>query len=459
MSCSQLTDRISSMKEMSTEKYNISLIKEKLNSGTYSQIKRMLNKLHSGDIAHFIESSSPTDREFVWQIINKETEGEVLNLLSDTLQEEFLKSMDAAEVAEVTKSLETDELADILQRLPEAIIREVLASMSAQNRDRIERVLSFPEDTAGGLMNTDIIVVRKNHTLDVVSRYLRMQGSIPESTDKIFVVNRENKYRGVLYLNKLLISDPSLHVEDIYEEGINAINVEENEKDVARLFERNDWISAPVIDSNNSLLGRITIDDVVDVIRENADESLRQLTGLGEDTFAKASVATKNRAIWLGLNLITAFVAAAAIDMFKDTIEKVVILAVLMPIVASMGGVAATQTLTIMVRGIALGQIHRSNLGWLAVRETMVGLANGLLWALVVALVASFWFQDLIMAQIIALAIIINLLVAVLSGVAVPSILKYFRIDPGIAGSVIVTTITDVAGFISFLGLASIYYN
>ena len=436
---------------------NFVLIKEKLSSGTYSQISRMLNKLHPNDIARFIESSPPSDREFVWQILDKEIEGEVLNQLPNSLQEDFLEDMEASEVLEITEALEPDEIADIIQRLPEAVIEEVLSSMSAQNRERIEQVLSYPEDSAGGLMNTDVIAVRRSPTLDVVLRYLRIQGNFPSSTDKIFVVSRENEYKGFIHLNQLLISDPSLHIEDIYTKDSDAIEVITSDNDVARIFEKNDWISAPVVDSANQLLGRITIDDVVDVIREDADESLRQLTGLGEDTFVKTSTAIYRRAIWLGLNLVTAFIAASVIDMFKETIDKVVTLAVLMPIVASMGGVAATQTLTIVVRGLALGQINKTNLRWLITRETIVGLGNGLLWALVVSAVATLWFQDFIIAQIIAIAMIINLLVAVLSGVSVPLLLRYFKLDPGIGGIVIVTTITDVAGFMSFLGLASIY--
>jgi len=367
-------------------------------------------------------------------------------------------TMEASEVAEITKTLEPDEIADIIQRLPEAVIEEVLSSMTSQNRERIEQVLSYPEDTAGGLMNTDVIAVRRSPTLDVVLRYLRMHGSFPNSTDKIFVVSRENRYKGYLNLNQLLISDPGLHVEEIYKKDSEAIDVTTLDNDVARLFEKNDWISAPVVDSDNRLLGRITIDDVVDVIREDADESLRHLTGLGEeDTFAKTSSATYRRAVWLGLNLITAFVAAFVIDIFRETIDKVVTLAVLMPIVASMGGVAATQTLTIMVRGLALDQINKTNIRWLITREAIVGLGNGLLWALVVSVITSLWFQDLIIAQIIAIAMVINLLVAVISGVSVPLLLRYLKLDPGIGGIVIVTTITDVAGFMSFLGLASIY--
>ncbi|HIE49705.1 MAG TPA: magnesium transporter [Gammaproteobacteria bacterium] len=445
------------MSEKETNLNNISYIKDRLSSGTYSQINRMLNSLNPSDIAHFIESSPPEDRDFVWQILNTDIEGEVLNHLSDALQEQFLKNMDAAEVAEVTESLETDEIADIIQRMPEAVIEEVLSSMSIQNRVRLEEVLSYPEDSAGGMMNTDVIAVRKNHTLDVVMRYLRMQGSIPKSTNKIFVVNRENNYRGSLNLNKLLISDLSLHVEDIYEENDMAISISMDDTEVARTFEKKDLISAPVIDDQGKLVGRITIDDVVDVIKEDADESFRQISGLEQDTFVKTSVATKSRAVWLGLNLITAFIAASFIDIFKDTIAEVVTLAVLMPIVASMGGVAATQTLTIMVRGMALGQIGRTNILWLIKRETLVGLGNGILWAIVVGLITSWWFQDTLIAQIIAFAMILNLLVGVLSGVFIPLLLKSINLDPGVGGTVIVTTITDVAGFVSFLGLATIF--
>ena len=445
------------MSEKETNLNNISYIKDRLSSGTYSQISRMLNSLNPSDIAHFIESSPPEDRDFVWQILNTDVEGEVLNHLSDALQEQFLENMDAAEVAEVTESLETDEIADIIQRMPEAVIEEVLSSMSIQNRVRLEEVLSYPEDSAGGMMNTDVIAVRKNHTLDVVMRYLRMQGSIPKSTNKIFVVNRENNYRGSLNLNKLLISDLSLHVEDIYEENDMAISISMDDTEVARTFEKKDLISAPVIDDQGKLVGRITIDDVVDVIKEDADETFRQISGLEQDTFVKTSVATKSRAVWLGLNLITAFIAASFIDIFKDTIAEVVTLAVLMPIVASMGGVAATQTLTIMVRGMALGQIGRTNILWLIKRETLVGLGNGILWAIVVGLIASWWFQDTLIAQIIAFAMILNLLVGVLSGVFIPLLLKSINLDPGVGGTVIVTTITDVAGFVSFLGLATIF--
>jgi len=436
---------------------NLALFKEELSSGAYSKISRMLNGLSSSDIADLLESSPPKEREVLWQLLYKKNEGAVLNALSDSLKEFFLLDMDAAEVVEITETLEPDELADILQKLPETLSSEVLSAMSIQNRQRLELVLSYPEDCAGGLMNTDVIAIRTSHTLEVVLRYLRMQVDLPASTDNLYVVTKENKFKGSLPISTLLTSDPSLNVGDVYNPELEPIPSFTSENDIARLFEKNDLVSAPVVDDDNNLVGRITIDDVVDVIKEEADESLRQFTGLEEDTFAKASTATKNRAFWLGLNLITALIAASVIDLFRDTIQQLVTLAVLMPIVASMGGVAATQTLTIMVRGMALNQINRSNIRWLITREAIVGLGNGLLWAAIVSLIAAYWFNDFLIAQIIGIAMIINLIVAVLSGASVPIILKVLRIDPGIGGAVIVTTITDVAGFISFLGLATLY--
>ena len=445
------------MEDIKKNSRNLALFKEELSSGAYSKISRMLNGLSSSDIADLLESSPPKEREVLWQLLYKKNEGAVLNALSDSLKEFFLLDMDAAEVVEITETLEPDELADILQKLPETLSSEVLSAMSIQNRKRLELVLSYPEDCAGGLMNTDVIAIRTSHTLEVVLRYLRMQVDLPASTDNLYVVTKENKFKGSLPISTLLTSDPSLNVGDVYNPELEPIPTFTSENDIARLFEKNDLVSAPVVDDDNNLVGRITIDDVVDVIKEEADESLRQFTGLEEDTFAKASTATKNRAFWLGLNLITALIAASVIDLFRDTIQQLVTLAVLMPIVASMGGVAATQTLTIMVRGMALNQINRSNIRWLITREAIVGLGNGLLWAVVVSLIAAYWFNDFLIAQIIGIAMIINLIIAVLSGASVPIILKALRIDPGIGGAVIVTTITDVTGFISFLGLATLY--
>jgi magnesium transporter len=431
-----------------------------LDSGTLVDVRRMLNGLSSADVAHLIESSPPRVRHVLWKMVEFEREGEILNELSDELQSHFLSDMDAAEVAQITERLEDDDVADILQQLPDRVTREVLDAMDQQDRARLERVMHFPDDCAGGLMNTDTITIRARLTLEVVLRYLRRHEEIPAMTDNLIVVNRNDQYIGLLPLRTLLVSDPSASVREMMLTDIEPIPAYLPDDEVARLFERNDWVSAPVVDDSGKLLGRITIDDVVDVIREDADHSLMSMAGLDEDedTFAPLLKAAPRRAIWLGVNLITAFIAASVINMFQDTIEKVVALAVLMPIVASMGGVAGTQTLTVLVRGIALGQVTRSNQVYLITRELMIGVLNGMLWAGVVAVAASLWFDDWSIGFIIAAAMVINLITAGLSGALVPLAMKKLQIDPALAGGVVLTTVTDVVGFISFLGLATLFY-
>ena len=310
-------------------------------------------------------------------------------------------------------------------------------------------------------MNTDSITIRAPLTLDVVLRYLRRHHEIPPMTDNLIVVSRTDKYIGLLPLNTLLVSDPSRSVREMMATDIKPIPVDMPDNEVARLFERNDWVSAPVVDDEGHLLGRITIDDVVDVIRENADHSVMSMVGLGEDadTFAPVMRAAPRRAIWLGINLITAFIASGVINLFQGTIEKVVALAVLMPIVASMGGIAGTQTLTVIVRGIAMGQVGSNNQGWLLSRELAVGALNGVLWAAVVAVAASLWFDDWTLGLIIAAAMVINLVTAALAGAALPLLMTRANIDPALAGGVVLTTVTDVVGFVSFLGLATLFYG
>jgi len=322
-------------------------------------------------------------------------------------------------------------------------------------------VLAFPDDVAGGLMSTDTITIRADLTLDVVMRYLRRHPEIPENTDSLVVVNRDDRFVGILPIRTLLVADPQQSVREMMVTSRDAIPAQLDAAEVARLFERNDWISAPVIDEQGRLLGRITIDDVVDVIREEADHSLTSLGGIAddEDTFSTVLQTAPRRALWLGVNLITAFVAASVINMFQDTIEKVVALAVLMPIVASMGGIAGTQTLTVLIRGIAMGQLNSRNQRWLVGREAMVGLFNGALWALVVAVAASLWFQDWTLALIIGAAMVINLLTAGVAGALIPLALRGWGIDPALAGGVLLTTVTDVVGFLAFLGLATLFYG
>ena len=438
---------------------NLNLIQEELSKGEFTNLKRMFNGIPPYDIAILIESSSPNNRAIIWQLVDENLEGEILSNLSDEVREMILSFMDASEVAKVTKDLEPDEIADILQDLPETVTAEVLDAMTDQNRQLVKKVLDYPENSAGGLMNTDLILVRPNHTLEVVIRYLRLKKNIPESTDNLFVVSKTNKFRGSLPLSKILINSPQKLVKDLMQDELNSININTDSSEVIRIFEKNDLISAPVTDNENNLMGRITFDDVIDEIKSGADESLRQISGIDSDTFEKTSTAIKTRGFWLGTNLITALIAASVINIFKDTLEQVIFLAVLMPIIASMGGVAATQTLTITVRGLALGQIVKANYFYLFNRELIVGISNGFLWAVILSLIACTWFQDWLLAWVICLSMIINLTAGVLSGMGIPIFLRSLKLDPAVAGSVIVTTVTDVIGFFSFLGLASYFYS
>ncbi|GHD25772.1 magnesium transporter [Parahalioglobus pacificus] len=439
----------------------LDLLSLALGSGTLDDVRRMLSDMPAADVAYLLESSPPKHRHVLRKMLDDELAGEVINELSEDLQADFLGRMDAEEVAQITEGLDDDDVADILQQLPDRITNEVLDSMNQQDRARLEQVMQHADDTAGGLMNTDTITIRADLTLDVVLRYLRRHEEIPEMTDNLIVVTRNDRYIGLLPLRTLLVADPAVSVREMMitdQEPIPATLPDDN---VARLFERNDWVSAPVVDDNGKLLGRITIDDVVDVIREDADHSLMSMAGLDEDedTFAPIRRTAPRRAMWLGINLVTAFIAASFINLFQGTIEKVVALAVLMPIVASMGGIAGTQTLTVLVRGMALGQVTATNQGWLINREFAIGLLNGVTWAGVVAIAASVWFEDWTLGLVIACAMVINLVTAGLTGAALPLLLRRMNIDPALAGGVVLTTVTDVVGFVSFLGLATVFYG
>ena len=429
--------------------------------GDISNVQHLIKALPATDIAHLLRSSPPATRAVLWQFVDEADEGEVLQSLGDDLQSQFLRNMDAAAVAAATEGLEPDDMADLLQRLPEKVMQEVLRTMDQLDRARVEQVLVYPKNSAGGLMNTDAITVRDSHTVDAVLRYLRRHVEIPAMTDNLIVVNRTDNLIGLVPLRILLTSDATATVRDIMEVGPEVIPADMPAKEVAHLFERHNLVSAPVIDEQGKLLGRITVDDVVGVIRGDADHSLMSMAGLDEeeDTFAPVFKTAPRRAVWLGINLITAFIAAGVINMFQGTIDKVVALAVLMPIVASMGGIAGTQTLTVMIRGIALGQIASANRNYLVNREFLVGVLNGILWSLVVAVAASLWFSDWLIGAIIAAAMVISLIAAALSGTLIPLVLKRMEIDPALAGGVVLTTVTDVVGFLSFLGLATIFYG
>ena len=446
--------------ESQFQKDPILALSQAIDSGSLYQIRQMIKTLPTAGIAHLIESSPPKTRSVLWQLIDKDSEGEVIQYLNEDLQNDILSELNAEQVAELTEGLETDDLADILQQLPQQVTSQVLQAMGQQDRHRVETVLSYDEDTAGGLMNTDTITVRRNHTVELVLRYLRRHESIPEMTDNILVVNRDDELLGILPLREVLVSDPNTLVREVMREDIEAIPVDMEATQIAQLFEQHDWVSAPVVDNNEKLLGRITIDDVVDVIRDSAEHSLMSMAGLDEedDTFAPIIKTAKRRALWLGVNLMTAVLASIVIYLFQDTIEQVVYLAVLMPIVANMGGVAGTQTLTLVIRSLALGHISPSNSRWLLTRELGVAVLNGALWAFVISLIAFMWYRDLLLSYIIASAMLINLVTAALAGAYLPLFLKRIKIDPALAGSVALTTVTDSIGFFAFLGLAQIFY-
>ena len=446
--------------ETDHKKSPLETLNEALDSGAIVRVRRMLSELPSPDIADLLESSPPKLRAILWHLLDLEREGEVLQDLADEVQSDFIQAMDTDVLVRTLEGLQPDDIADILQQLPDQVMREVLNAMGAQDRHRVESILPYAEDTAGGLMNIDTITVRPDLTLEVVLRYLRGLKQIPEMTDSIYVVNRQDILLGRLPLGKLLTSDPNLIVREVMAADVEPIDADTPDSEVASQFEKFDWVSAPVVDRSGQLLGRITIDDVVDVIREDADHSLMSLAGLDEDedTFATVRKAAPRRAIWLGINLMAVFISANVIKLFEGTIREVVALAILMPIVASMGGVAGSQTLTITIRGMALGQIERHNVRWLFNRELAVALINGRLWASIAAALSIWWFRDDILGVIIGIALVINLLTGAAFGVLIPVSLKKINIDPALAGGMALTTVTDAVGFFTFLGLATLFY-
>lgn len=421
-----------------------------------NQIKRILHGMHPSEVAHTMESLPPKERKFLWSLIEIQDEGEIIAELHDEIQQELISEILPDELIAIIQDLELDKIVDILQTLPDRTTENILASMSKRDRQRIKDVLEYPEDSAGGLMNTDIISVRPKHSLEVVMRYLRAQKKLPQNTDKIFVVSRENKYLGSLSVSTIVVSDPSLNVRELMETETDPLSANLNDKDVSRLFEQNDWVSAPVVDDSKNLIGRITIDDVVDVIMEDADQNFLGMAGIAEDTFAAPARAARSRILWLSINLMTAFIASMTISLFQQTIDEIVYLAILMPIVASMGGVAGTQTLTIMIRGLTLQQINKTNINWLYKRELAVSIVNGILLSMLVGGITYLWFNSMAISILICFAMIVNLICSAVAGIFIPIMLRKFNQDPAIAGSVVVTTVTDVIGFFSFLGLASL---
>lgn len=434
------------------------LLSDALDSGRLGPVRRLVNTLAPAEIGNLLESLPPGKREVVWGLVDPEDDGEVLVHVGEEVRESLLADMDPDEIIAAVEDLDIDDLADLVEDLPDTVIDEVLKSMDRENRERLEQVLSYPEDSAGRLMNPDVVTVRADVNVDVVLRYLRLRGELPDHTDHLFVVSRRHQYLGRLSLASLVTHEDSTPINRLIDDEQPAIDVGESADEVARQFSDHDWVSAPVVDENNILLGRITIDDVVDIIRSQAEHQALGAAGLDEeeDLFSPIKRAVRGRVVWLGINLCTAFLAATVIGQFELTLQKVVALAVLMPIVAGVGGNAAVQVLTLMVRGIALGQVGQSNARILLWKESRVALINGTLIGTVVGIIAYLWFHSFLLSLVITLALIINFCAAALAGVLLPLLLKRMNVDPAVAGTVVVTAVTDVMGFFSFLGLATL---
>ncbi|CAA6813040.1 MAG: Mg/Co/Ni transporter MgtE / CBS domain [uncultured Thiotrichaceae bacterium] len=448
---------MSNLEHQSSEQ-RLDALYEAIQTGSLSRVKRMLNAMHPAEIADLIEASPRGRRELIWEMTEPDNEGEVLVELSEDVRNNLIEEMDTGEIISAIKDLDYDDMADFLQSLPDALITQTLAGMDRQNRIRLEAVLAYDEDTAGGMMDTETVTVRADVSLDVVLRYLRRQEALPSHTDNIIVVNRYDRYLGILPLSTMLTNQPEALVVDVMETKQQPIKADIASQQVARLFEDRNLISAPVVDENHKLLGRITIDDVVDIIREEAEHSVMSMAGLDddEDLFAPVVISARRRAVWLGTNLMTALIAAWVISQFEATLESTVALAILMGVIPSMGGVAGTQTLTLVIRGFALGQLGKSNMQSLLTKEILVSLMNGIIWALVIFAIATFAFGNFGIGLVIGLAMIINLLAASSSGVFLPIIMRRFNIDPALAGGVVLTTITDIVGFAAVLGLAAL---
>jgi magnesium transporter len=430
-----------------------------LEAGETDRIRGILALLHPADVATLLEGLAPDQRATVWAEVDPEIVGEVLIELPEEVRTGLVALMDDRAVVAAARQLDTDDIADLLPDLSDEVIAEILFALDKQDRQRLDAVLSYPEDSAGGLMNVDTVTVRENITLEVVLRYLRRRGELPEHTTSLYVVDRADRLVGALPVTQLLTSPTARRVSQIMEREVVKLPAQISDREVAEAFQRFDLVAAPVVDEQGRLLGRITVDDVVDVIREQADRQVMAQAGLSEeeDLFAPVVRTSRKRALWLGINLLTAFAAAAVVALFEETIAKVAVLAVMMPIVAGMGGNAGTQTLTVVVRGLALGIISESNARQVFFKELMVGALNGMLWAVTVALFTFPWHQSYLVGLALALAMVINLVFAAVSGVLIPVLVRRFGVDPAVASGVILTTVTDVVGFFAFLGLATVF--
>ena len=426
--------------------------------GKLKRVGKLLHRMHPAKVAGLLESLPPAERSQAWSMVETERAGRVLSFLHDEISAALAQELDLEDLIAAVQHLELDDLVDLIQTLPAGLGSRLVLATTGARREQLESMLSYPEESAGGLMNADAIEVRAEVKAGTVLRYLRLLETLPPQTDMLMVVDRKGRYQGALRLSALVTASLDTRVAALMHTDIAGIPVDTDSREVARLFQDLDLMSAPVVDGEGRLIGRITVDDVIDLIREDSDRAVMQMAGLDDeaDMFAPVLVSSRRRAVWLGINLLTAFLAAWVIGQFQGTLEQLVALAVLMPIVASMGGIAGSQTLTLVIRGLALGQVQKGNVRVLLNREAGVAALNGVLWAAVVAALAVVWFGDWGIGGVIAAAILLNLLCAAVAGLAIPLLLDRLGIDPALAGSVILTTITDVVGFFAFLGLATV---
>jgi magnesium transporter len=438
---------------------HLQAVREALADGRLKRVGKLLQRTHPAKVAGLLEALPRNERRAVWSMVETDRAGRVLTYLHEEICVALAADLEPGELAASVQHLPLDDLVDLIQNLPSALGAQLLVATTGQRRQQLDALLSYAEDTAGGLMNADTIEVRADVRVGTVLRYLRLLESLPPQTDMLMVVDRDGRYEGGLNLSALLTAHTETRVADLMHTDVVAIPVDMPAAEVGRVFGEFDLLSVPVVDGDGRLVGRITGDDVVDLIREDADRTVMQMAGLNQeaDMFGPVLAGSRSRALWLGINLLTALLAASVISRFEATLEQLVALAVLMPIVASMGGIAGSQTLTLVIRGLALGQVQPGNLRLLFNREMAISAINGVLWAVVIGLLVYVWFGNTMLGGIIGVAILINLLTAALAGLGIPLLLHRLGIDPVLAGGVILTTVTDVVGFFAFLGLASLW--
>ena len=422
------------------------------------ELQRRLEDMHPADVAYILEALPQDERRLVWDLVKAEHDGEILLEVSDAVRESLIRTMDKAELLAAAESLDTDEIADIAPDLPHDVIRELLTSLDAQKRAHLQSALAYPEDTVGALMDFEMVTIRADVTLEVALRYLRRLGELPDQLDKLFVVDRDDAIIGVLPLKRLLTTDPEVSVAAVMIEDFVKFYPEDEAHEAAQSFERYDLVMAPVVDAQGRLIGRLTVDAVLDYIRESADADMLSMAGLSEeeDLFSTVWRSAKNRWMWLSINLVTAFIASRVIGAFEGSIEKLAALAALMPIIAGIGGNTGNQTIALIVRGLALGHITQANARRLVLKELGVALLNGLMWGSAVGVFAWLLYDNLALGGVMALAMLLNLVVAALAGIFIPMTLERMKRDPAVGSSVLLTFTTDSMGFFIFLGLATV---